>query len=225
LLDVESGEPLRDETGFCIRCTPDQVGEALGKVVDDPSNVGRRFDGYSNWGDSVKKILRDVFESGDTWIRSGDLMRKDAQGFFYFVDRVGDTYRWKGENVSTSEVSAVICEFPGVRHANVYGVTVPGADGRVGMAAIVADPLLSLEDLRQHLASRLPAYARPRFLRMRSHVNLTGTFKYSTTELVRQGYDPNMVDDRLYFDLCETHAFVALDSKLYQRIQAREFRI
>jgi fatty-acyl-CoA synthase len=225
LLDVESGEPVRNELGFCIRCAPNQIGEALGKVVDDPTNVGRRFDGYKSKGDSEKKVLRDVFEPGDTWIRSGDLMRKDEQGFFYFIDRVGDTFRRKGENVATSEVSAAICEFPGIRHANVYGVPVLGTEGRVGMAALVADTAVDLVGLHRHLVSRLPAYARPLFLRMRASADVTGTFKYSTTELVRQGYDPGAIADPLYFDLMESNQFVPLDESLYNRIQNGEIRL
>jgi fatty-acyl-CoA synthase len=225
MLDVDHGVPIRDEKGFCIPCGVDEVGEALGKVVDDPTSVGRRFDGYTSQEDSEKKVLRDVFKAGDIWIRSGDLMRKDAQGFFYFVDRVGDTFRRKGENVATSEVSTVICEFPGVRHANVYGVAVPGADGRVGMAAVVAEETVNVEGLREHIASRLPPYARPLFLRLRTHADLTGTFKYSTAELARQGYDPSTVEDPLYFDLTESRSFVPLDEGLYHRIQAGEFRL
>ena len=95
-------------------------------MADDPSNIGSRFEGYTNTEASERKILRNVFEPGDAWIRTGDLMRKDEQGYFYFVDRIGDTFRWKGENVATCEVSEAICAFPGVKHANVYGVTVPG---------------------------------------------------------------------------------------------------
>jgi fatty-acyl-CoA synthase len=152
-------------------------------------------------------------------------MRRDEQGFFYFVDRVGDTFRRKGENVATSEVSAAICEFPGIRHANVYGVAVPGTEGRVGMAALVAENELDLVGFRRYLASRLPHYARPMFLRMRASAVLTGTFKYSTTELARQGYDPGAIADPLYFDLTESHAFVALDKNLYHRIQTGEVRL
>jgi fatty-acyl-CoA synthase len=225
LLDVERGEPVRNQQDFCIRCAPNQIGEALGKVVDDPTSIGRRFDGYTSREDSEKKIVRDVFEPGDAWIRSGDLMRKDERGFFYFIDRVGDTFRRKGENVATSEVSAAISEFPGIRHANVYGVAVPGADGRVGMAALVAEQALDLAGFREHLASRLPAYARPLFLRMRTSADLTGTFKYSTTELARQGYNPDIIADPLFFDLLESHAFVPLDKNLYDRIQTGEIRL
>lgn len=225
LLDVETGEPVRDEQGFCMRCASNQTGEALGKVVEDPTNVGRRFDGYQSKGDSEKKVLRDVFEHGDAWIRSGDLMRKDEQGFFYFIDRVGDTFRRKGENVATSEVSAAICEFPGIRHANVYGVPVLGTEGRVGMAALVADATVDLVGLHRHLARRLPSYARPLFLRLRTSADVTGTFKYSTTDLVRQGYDPAAIADPLYFDLVESNQFVPLDESLYHRIQNGEIRL
>ena len=111
--DFEKGEPARNAEGFCLRCDPNEAGEALGKVVDDPSNIGSRFEGYTNEQASESKILRDVFEPGDTWVRTGDLMRKDEQGYFYFVDRIGDTFRWKGENVATSEVSEAICSIPG----------------------------------------------------------------------------------------------------------------
>ncbi|MGA7155469.1 MAG: long-chain-acyl-CoA synthetase [Acidobacteriaceae bacterium] len=223
--DVERGAPVRDDRGFCILCESNQTGEALGKLSDDSTIVGRRFDGYASAEDTEKKILHDVFEPGDSWIRSGDLMRKDEQGFFYFVDRVGDTFRRKGENVATSEVSAAISEFPGILHANVYGVVIPGADGRAGMAALVTASDLNLVELREHLTNRLPSYARPLFLRMRTTADVTGTFKYSTTELARQGYDPDSVVDPLYFNFDELNQFVPLDKNLYQRIQAGEIRL
>ena len=113
VFDVEKGEPVRNAEGFCIRCGPNEAGEAIGKVAEDPSNIGSRFEGYTNSEASERKILRNVFEPGDAWIRTGDLMRKDEQGYFYFVDRIGDTFRWKGENVPTCEVSEAICAFPG----------------------------------------------------------------------------------------------------------------
>jgi fatty-acyl-CoA synthase len=152
-------------------------------------------------------------------------MRKDEKGYFYFVDRVGDTFRRKGENVATSEVSEAICTYPGVKHANVYGVAVPGTEGRVGMAAMVAEKELDLQGFRKFLAGRLPPYARPLFLRIRSAVDLTGTFKYSKTDLVRQGYDPVATQDTLYFDHPESEAFVQLDKELYERIQCGGIRL
>jgi fatty-acyl-CoA synthase len=144
--------------------------------------------------DTWRKILRNVFEPGDAWFRTGDLMRKDKEGYFYFMDRIGDTFRWKGENVSTFEVSEAICAFPGVKEANVYGVTVPAVDGRAGMAALVTGGELDLAAFRAHLIARLPAYACPLFLRFQSKMDVTGTFKHAKSDLVRQGYDPSVIE-------------------------------
>jgi fatty-acyl-CoA synthase len=224
VFDVEAGKPVRNAQGFCIRCSPNEPGEAIGKVVDDPSNIGSRFEGYSNQEASEHRILRDVFEPGDVWVRTGDLMRKDEQGYFYFVDRIGDTFRWKGENVAACEVSEAICAFPGVKHAIVYGVTIPATEGRAGMATLATDDELDLAGLRDHLIRRLPPYARPLFLRIRKSMDLTGTFKYSKTELVRQGYDPDTSSDVVYFDNLESGAFTRLDKDLYERIQVGPIR-
>jgi fatty-acyl-CoA synthase len=223
--DVEKGQPARNEQGFCIRCAPNEIGEAIGKAADDLSNVGNRFEGYTDKQASHEKILHNAFAPGDAWIRTGDLMRKDEKGFFYFVDRVGDTFRWKGENVATSEVSEAICAFPGVKHANVYGVAIPGTEGRGGMAALVTDHKLDLPAFREHLMRRLPAYARPLFLRIRDDIEVTGTFKYSKTDLVRQGYDPLATPDVIYFDNSESEAFIQLDKSLYDRIQVGQIRL
>jgi fatty-acyl-CoA synthase len=221
--DVERGEPVRNDEGFCIRCTTGETGEAIAK--DDPANVGSRFEGYTDPQASDSKVLRNVFERGDAWVRTGDLMRKDAQGFFYFVDRIGDTFRWKGENVATSEVAEAIGAFPGVEHANVYGVEIPGTEGRAGMAALVAAQALDLAALRKHLIGRLPPYARPLFLRIRDEIEVTGTFKYSKTELVRQGFNPRAIADTIYFDSPEEQAFIRLDQPLYDRIEAGQVRL
>jgi len=222
--DVEKEAPVRNEQGFCIRCAANETGEAIGKIAADSSNVGSRFEGYTSDEASEKKILRNVFEPGDAWVRTGDLMRKDEKGFFYFVDRAGDTFRWKGENVATSEISEAILEFPGVMQANVYGVAVPGADGRAGMATLVTERDFDLTAFRAHLMSRLPRYARPVFLRLRNEMEVTGTFKYTKTDLARQGYDPSATSDVLYFNHPESQAFVRLDAALYGRIQAGEIR-
>ena len=225
LFDVDKGEPIRNEHGFCMRCAPNEVGEAIGKVVDDPSNVGSRFEGYTNKQASDEKILRNVFEQGDAWVRTGDLMRKDEKGFFYFVDRIGDTFRWKGENVATSEVSRAIGTFPGVTHANVYGVAIPNTEGRAGMAALVTKHEIDLSAFRKHLQSHLPSYACPLFLRIRDDVEVTGTFKYSKTELVREAYDPVLITDVIYFDNPESQSFIRLDKALYDRIQVGQIRL
>jgi fatty-acyl-CoA synthase len=221
--DTETGTPARGESGFCVRCAPKEVGEALGKIIDAGSADSGRFEGYTDPEASKQKLLRNVFEPGDTWYRTGDLMRRDEQGFFYFVDRVGDTYRWKGENVSTTEVAAVITSSPGVTDAVVYGVAIPNTDGRAGMAALVVDAEFNLEAFRRHVYDRLPAYARPLLLRLVPSIALTGTFKLNRQELAREGYDPAVVNDVLYFDDRRTQAYVRLDTALCARIQSGDY--
>src|SRR5262249_22357255 len=223
--EPETGEPVRDDAGRCVRCRPGEVGEAIGRILDGPSSVGARFDGYSDPRESEKKLLRDVFEAGDAWFRTGDLMRKDGAGYFYFVDRIGDTFRWKGENVSTTEVSEALTEFPGVTAAAVYGVTIPGAEGRAGMAALAVDETFDLAAFREHLVARMPAYARPLFLRITHKIAATATFKHKKSELVRQGYDPTVIEDAVYFNDPSRQAFLRLDRALYERIEAKAIRL
>ncbi len=218
--DVEKEEPVRNEHGFCVLAAPNEVGEAIGRI-----SAGNRFEGYANDEESEKKILRNVFESGDAWYRTGDLMRRDAQGYFYFVDRIGDTFRWKGENVSTTEVAEAICSFPGVRQANVYGVAIPNIEGRAGMALIVPDRDLDFTLLRTHLRSLLPEYAHPLFLRICSELEMTSTFKHTKSTLTREGYDPGIVDDLMYFYDRPRGQYVRLDKELYERIQSGEVRL
>jgi fatty-acyl-CoA synthase len=223
--DVELGEPRRNEQGFCVPCAPGETGEAIGPVGDDPADAGSRFEGYTNAEASERKVLHGVFNPGDAWVRTGDLMRKDARGFFYFVDRIGDTFRWKGENVAASEVSETICAFPGVKEASVYGVSISGADGKAGMAALVTEYELDLKKLREHLITRLPHYARPLFLRILKEMEVTGTFKHTKTNLMREGYDPSATADALYFNHLQNDAFVPLDEELYGRIQTGQVRL
>ena len=223
--DVDKGEPVRNAEGFCVPCAANETGEVLGKIVNDPSNVGSRFEGYTDRQASEKKILHNVFETGDVWIRTGDLMRKDEKGYFYFVDRIGDTFRWKGENVATSEVSEAICAFPGVKHANVYGVAIPATEGRACMAALVPAGELDLSALFKYMVARLPSYARPVFLRLQDEIEVTGTFKYSKTELVNQGYDPGATPDRIYFNDPGSGGWVRVDEALHDRIRAGQIRL
>ncbi|HEY0266161.1 MAG TPA: AMP-binding protein, partial [Rhizomicrobium sp.] len=193
--DVETEMPVRGPDGLCIECDSREVGEAIGGMS---KRAGREFEGYSNRADSDKKMLRDVFEKGDQWFRTGDLMRRDEHGYFYFVDRVGDTFRWKGENVSTGEVGEVLAAVPGIREANVYGVTVPGVDGRAGMASLVVTGDFNFDDLPARLKARLPHYAWPIFLRLTPQIEVTGTFKQRKVDLVREGFDPSAIADPLY---------------------------
>jgi fatty-acyl-CoA synthase len=223
--DPEKSEPIRNVEGFCIGCAPNEPGEALARILRDPSQAGSRFEGYTDAGASEKKLLRDVFEPGDVWVRTGDLMRKDAQGFYYFVDRIGDTFRWKGENVATTEVAEAISSFPSVQHAVVYGVKLTNAEGRVGMAAVTFEGHPDLLALRRHLIQRLPPYARPVFFMVREDCKVTGTFKYSKADLAAQGFNPDSTSDAIYFDNPETQTLQPVDQVLYARIQSGQIRL
>jgi fatty-acyl-CoA synthase len=194
--DIDNEMPIRGADGFCIECAPGEPGEAIGEIKSEP---GRSFEGYTQRSDTQKKILTDVFAKGDRWFRTGDLMRRDELGYFYFVDRIGDTFRWKGENVATSEVAEALGVIPGIHEANVYGVAVPGQDGRAGMASLVVDPAFDPQLLGVRLKDNLPAYARPVFLRMRPEMEITGTFKQRKVELVKEGFDPATITDPLYW--------------------------
>src|ERR1700722_18704680 len=223
--DVAAGEPLRNDAGFCERCRPDEVGEAVGLIPDGGEELAGRFEGYTDPAASARKVLRNVLKNGDAWYRTGDLMRRDEQGFYYFVDRVGETYRWKGENVSTAEVLAALMASRGVLDGVVYGVTVPGADGRGGMAALVVDADFDLAAFRADVALRVPAYARPIFLRLLRSVDVTGTFKPRKQELLQQGFDPAVIQDPLYFDDPRIQAYVPLDAALFSAIAAGKIRV
>jgi fatty-acyl-CoA synthase len=223
--DVERQQPVRDAEGFCIRCDVSEVGEVIGKILSDPSKPGNRFEGYAAAAQNENKVLRDVFAKGDAWFRTGDLMRKDENGYFYFVDRVGDTFRWKGENVSTSEVAEAINLFPGIQDTNVYGVQISGREGRAGMAAIVCNGACDLKQLHTHLAANLPEYARPLFVRIQSEIDVTGTFKQKKVDLVKQGFDPAAIGDPIYFNDPQSRAFVRLDPALYERIEKGHVRL
>ena len=198
------GQPLRGPDGLCLPCAPDEPGEALGRLGD-----GRRFDGYTDLDASSRKVLADVLVAGDLWFRSGDLMRRDAAGFYYFVDRMGDTYRWKGENVSTTEVAAAVRTCLGVADAVVYGVRMPGHEGRAGMVAVVPGEGFDVHRLAADLAALLPSYARPVFFRICRSLDMTGTFKIAAARLAREGYADT--EDTVWFSRREPAGLVRCD--------------
>ena len=220
--DVESEMPVRGEDGLCLLCEPGEVGEAVGLIKDDARH---NYTGYADKVASERKILRDVIEKGDAWFRTGDLMRQDKEGYFYFVDRIGDTFRWKGENVSTTEVAEVIARYPGVDEVNVYGVKIASVDGRAGMAAITPGEDFALEGLRDHLVRELPAYARPLFIRLQPAIETTGTFKYRKIDLVNDGFEPAKIEQPLYFDHPDEHRYAPITPALYAEIQRGAFRL
>ncbi len=223
--DVEKSEPWRNAAGLCERCAANEVGEAVGLMPAAGGGRAGRFEGYADEEASNRKVLRNVFQAGDAWYRTGDLMRRDERGFYYFVDRVGETYRWKGENVSTAEVLTALTASRGVVEGVVYGVSVPGADGRAGTAALVVNADFDLAAFRAEVAARLPPYARPVFLRILSTLEATGTFKPRKQELVQAGFDPSRVTDPLYFDDARAQRYVPLDAAVHAAILDGTIRI
>jgi fatty-acyl-CoA synthase len=224
-IDIQTGDVLRGADGLCILCRPNEIGEAIGKIDNKSSNVGNRFEGYDSDAESERKVLRDAIEQGDAWFRTGDLMRQDESGYFYFVDRIGDTFRWKGENVATTELSEVITAMPSVREAVVYGVPIPGHEGRAGMAALVVDPEFDLATFRNCLAERLPRYARPLFIRICEGIETTATFKHRKSEVAREGYDPTTSSEPIYFDDPQLKRFVRVEETLFNRIQTGQIKL
>jgi len=194
--DLETEAPVRGPDGLCIEAGPGQIGECIGQIGHEARD---EYSGYVDKAASEKKVLRDVFEKGDAWFATGDLMKTDADGYFYFVDRVGDTFRWKGENVSTNEVAELLHASPGVREANVYGVAVTGSDGRAGMAGLVVDADFDIKTFGDYVARALPAYSQPLFVRILPAIETTGTFKARKMDLVADGYDPGKIKGPLYF--------------------------
>lgn len=220
--DPHTGEPLRNERGLCELCEPHEPGVFIGKIVK--GNPCREFLGYVDTKASSKKVVHDVFGKGDMAFISGDLLVADERGYLYFKDRTGDTFRWKGENVSTSEVEAQLSNLVDYKDTIVYGVSIPQTEGRAGMAAIY-DPTreVNVSNLSAKLSTSLPNYARPIFLRFLRRIDLTGTFKLRKVELQQQAYNPAIVEDELYYAQ-PGGAYVPLTQDIYERIQRNELR-
>ncbi|MEO1729537.1 MAG: long-chain-acyl-CoA synthetase [Pseudomonadota bacterium] len=220
--DIVEEEPVRGPDGLCQATDPDEPGEAIGRI----GTSGREaFQGYHDKKATEKKILTDVFEKGDKWFRTGDLVRRDKDGYVYFVDRIGDTFRWKGENVATNEVSDVISKFPGVELANAYGVEVPGADGRAGMVAMTVTDEFDITGLAEHCKASLPAYAVPLFVRIQPEAETTGTFKFRKVELVKVGFDLTQVEDPVWFLEPGSPHYIRMGKSHEDRIAAGEYRL
>ena len=219
--DFDLREPARGADGFLIECRPGEVGELLG-VISKQTTMS--FDGYVDRRDNEQKILRDCFAKGDRYLRTGDLLRRDRAGYYYFVDRVGDTFRWKGENVATQEVAELLNGAPGVSETAVYGVAVPGTEGRAGMALVVPSPGTSFDPGAYYafVMRTLPSYARPLFVRVAAGMDVTGTLKHTKRRLQEEGFDPAHVSDTIYFRDDEAGAYVPLDVALKRRIDAGE---
>ena len=224
--DVDNDEIVKDANGRCVPVAAGEPGLLLGKI-----NETAIFEGYTDPEAKEKKVVRNALEDGDAWFNSGDLMRTVDVGFtlgydhYQFVDRVGDTFRWKSENVSTNEVGEILNSFPDVKFCNVYGVEIPGADGRAGMAAITLNEGVSeldLEGFAAYARAELPAYAVPVFLRIQPDIDVTGTFKMVKGDLRKQGYDIGQTDDPVYVMPSGATAYTRLDADYHARLKAGE---
>lgn len=217
--DTETQTHVRDEQGRYVHCQPGEVGEAVGFIVNHPEIGAGRFEGYTSAEATEKKILRNVFAEGDAWWSSGDLLRYDEDGYCYFVDRIGDTFRWKSENVSTLEVADALGDFPGMELINIYGVLVPGHEGRAGMAAVLMQPGQSFDPDAFHrfAVERVPHYAVPMFVRVSAMADMTSTFKLRKVDLQRQGYSPEQVSDPLYVRDTQSGSYQPLSDEVLAR--------
>ncbi|KAG0260588.1 hypothetical protein BG011_001806 [Mortierella polycephala] len=220
--DIQTEELIRDKNGRCIECAADEPGELL--TIIDSSDPTRAFQGYhKNASANSKKIAADAFKVGDQYFRTGDILRRDADGYFYFGDRVGDTFRWKSENVSTAEVSEVLSEYPDCIEVNIYGVEIPGHDGRAGMAAIVSKETMDWDLFAKYALKNLPKYSVPIFIRKVPHMEITGTFKQRKVELVNEGMDPAKIkDDMLWLD---GHSYKPFSSAEHVRVISGKARL
>ncbi|XP_011704399.1 PREDICTED: long-chain fatty acid transport protein 4-like, partial [Wasmannia auropunctata] len=221
-IDEETGELLRGPDGFCIPCKPGEAGVFVGKI--NPKKAINDFSGYADKKASEQKIIHDVFKKGDRVFNSGDILVMDDLGYFYFKDRTGDTFRWRGENVSTSEVEAVISNVISLKDATVFGVEIPGNEGKAGMVAIY-DPenSMDLKELVGKLKKVLPDYAMPRFIRILSELSMTGTFKLKKKELQQEAFDIKKVKDPIYF--LNNDTYVRMTDEHYNNIVQEKIRL
>uniref|UniRef100_H2ZMB7 long-chain-fatty-acid--CoA ligase n=2 Tax=Ciona savignyi TaxID=51511 RepID=H2ZMB7_CIOSA len=226
LLKVDDDQELvRDQNGLCVKCKPGEFGMLVGKIIKN--SLTQRFDGYADKEASKKKVAYDVLQKGDSVFMTGDVLSMDKYGNMYFKDRTGDTFRWKGENVSTAECEAELGKVLGNQHTvAVYGVSIPGTDGKAGMAAILdTNDTVDLDMVYKGVMKSLASYARPIFLRKVKHMEITGTHKVKKVKLRSEGYNVNMVSDPLYFLDVSNAKYVPLDGALYAKIQEGGVRV
>ncbi|XP_028258164.1 very long-chain acyl-CoA synthetase [Parambassis ranga] len=214
--DTERDEPIRDANGLCVEALKGETGLLVSKITDIAPFVGYA----QNEEQTERKRLRNVLKKGDLYFNTGDLMRIDKDNFIYFQDRVGDTFRWKGENVATTEVSDILTISDCLEEANVYGVQVPGHEGRIGMAAVTVKKGLQFDGskLYKHVASYLPSYARPRFIRIQNAVEVTGTFKQMKMKLVEESFDTGRIQDPLYILDDSVKSYTPLTAQVHSSI-------
>ncbi|XXT18900.1 long-chain-acyl-CoA synthetase [Sorangium sp. So ce429] len=217
--DAGTSRPARTAQGRCERVGIGEAGLLLAKIT-----AATKFEGYLDDERATEgKIVRGVIEPGDSYFNTGDVLQLHEGDWVSFVERLGDTYRWKGENVSTTQVAELVERFAGVREVNVYGVQVPGCEGRAGMACIVREDAFHLDDFADHVTSSMPRHQRPLFLRLLQEMKTTATLKYTKVEYQQEGYDPGRVRDPLYY--FDGLRYVPLNQKAYEQIQTGELQL
>lgn len=223
------GVPMRNDKGHCIVSRADEVGLMIGEISSN--RVDRRFDGYTDPQATKSKIITSVFRNGDRYFNTGDLLYRDKWGFFFWSDRIGDTFRWKGENVATTEVANAIAAVPGVSECCVYGVTMPHNDGRCGMVSIAlnddaTESTFSFSDLLAEQQRHLPPYAVCRFVRLVHEIPRTSTFKHQKMDLVRESFDPlSTKNDPVYFYDVVNGQYSKMTSDIHAQISAGKVKL
>ncbi|XP_071384835.1 long-chain fatty acid transport protein 2-like isoform X1 [Centroberyx affinis] len=220
--DTEKEEPVRNSRGLCVEVPRGETGLLV-------AQIGERtpFSGYAkNKQQTEKKKLRDVFVKGDFYFNSGDLLKIDREGFVYFQDRIGDTFRWKGENVATTEVADHLIMVDCIEEANVYGVKVPGHEGRIGMAALKLKEDMDFDSgaTYQHVKTYLPSYARPRFIRIQDSLAVTGTFKQMKVKLAEEGFNPAVITEPLFY-LEDSKGYIPMTQEIFSSIAEGKLRL
>ena len=222
-IDTDTNEPVRNSSGFCEVVDYDERGELIGKIVD--RNLLREFTGYKGLPSQTQnKIMTDVFKRGDKFFRTGDFVKMDEEGYVYFTDRTGDTFRWRGENVSTTEIENTASKIIKNLQVACYGVEIPGAEGRAGMISIVHQDDIDLAELCRQLQERLPAYAVPLFVRVVEKLEYTATEKIIKRKLREEAFDINHIVDPLYFMDPVSKTYIPLTEDIYKKIIDKEYK-
>ena len=222
-IDPNSNEPIKNSSGFCELADYNEPGEIVGKII--PNNASRQYDGYKGLkSESQKKILRDVFTKGDMYFRSGDVMRMDEQGYLYFADRSGDTFRWHSENVSTTEVENTVAKILNDSQVACYGVEVTGSEGRAGMIAVAKQHDIDFVQFGKEVQKRLPSYAVPLFVRLVDKLEYTGTSKIVKRQLKEESFNIKCINDPVFFLEPASKVYVPLTGDVYKKICDEEYR-
>jgi acyl-CoA synthetase (AMP-forming)/AMP-acid ligase II len=213
--DADRDELVRDSKGWLVKCKPGEPGLLLGRISER-----QRFNGYHSAEETERKVIRNAFKTGDAYFNTGDMLRMDRWRRLFFVDRMGDSYRWKGENVSTLEVQEQLSSWPPAAITNVYGVSVQGAEGRAGMASLVLKDGTGFDPqaFREHVDSTLPPYARPLFVRVQKELESTSTLKLKKGALQEDGFDPQKISDPVYFRDPASGDYTSMTQQLYEDV-------